>query len=142
VWTLAWAGFLSGQILFLGHEPWGRYIAGVDHVAPIQAELAQLPPDTTIYSVGRYEQALPFYLRHTLVLVEHPDELQFGLQQEPHLWIPKRADFVKQWLEHQKNGVTALAIMRPDIYEEFVDQGIPMRVISQDPRRVIVSSKL
>lgn len=142
VWVLAWAGFLSGQILFLGHEPWGRYIAGADHVAPIQAELAKLPPDTLIYSVGRYEQSLPFYLRHTLVLVEHPDELEFGLQQEPHLWIPKRADFVKQWLAHQANGVTALAIIQPDMYAEFVQQGVPMRVISQDPKRVIVSSKV
>jgi len=139
VWVLAWAGFLSGQLLFLGHDPWGRYIAGVDHVAAIEAELK---PGTTIYAVGRYEQALPFYLRHTFVLVEHPDELEFGLQQEPHLWIPKRADFVKQWLAHQANGVTALAIIRPEIYNDFVKQGIPMRVISQDPKRVIVASRV
>lgn len=139
VWMLAWAGLTSGQLLFLGHDSWGRHLAGVDHVPAIQAELK---PDTIIYSVGRYEQSLPFYLRHTLVLVEHPDELAFGLQQEPQLWIPKRADFVKQWLVHQANGVTALAILNPDIYDEFVRQGIPMRVISEDPRRVIVSSKV
>jgi hypothetical protein len=142
IWVLAWAGFLSGQILFLGHEPWGRYIAGADMIAPVQAELAKLPPDTTIYAVGRYEQSLPFYLRHTFVLVEHPDELEFGLQQEPHLWIPKRADFVKKWLELQAEGVTALAIINPKIYEEFAEQKIPMRVISQDPKRVIVSSNI
>jgi len=137
VWVLAWAGFLSGQILFLGHDPWGRYMAGVNHIAAINAELK---PETTIYAVGRYEQALPFYLRHTLVLVEHADEMAFGLQQEPHLWIPKRADFVKKWLTHQADGVTALAIISPQIYDEFVKQGIPMRLISRDPRRVIVAS--
>ncbi|PRC92263.1 glycosyltransferase family 39 protein [Solimicrobium silvestre] len=139
IWVLAWAGFLSGQILMMGHEPWGRYIAGTEHLAAIQAELK---PETSIYAVGRYEQSLPFYLRHTTILVEHPDEMEFGLQYEPQLWIPKREDFVKQWLDHQANGVAALAIIRPDIYDAFVQQGIPMRVIAQDPRRVIVSSKL
>lgn len=139
VWVLAWAGFLSAQILFLGHDPWGRYIAGIDHVPTIQAELA---PDTPIYAVGRYEQSLPFYLRRTFVLVEHADELEFGLQQEPHLWLPTRAAFVQQWLAHQANGTPAIAIIQPKIYEEFVQQGVPMRVVSQDPKRVIVASKL
>ena len=51
-----------------------------------------------------------------------------------------RAEFVKKWLADQANGVAALAIINPPIYEQFVQQGIAMRVISQDPRRVIVSS--
>ncbi len=141
VWILAWAGFISGQLVMLGHEPWGRYIAGVDHLAAVQAELAANKSDTPIYSVGRYEQSLPFYLRHTTILVEHPDEMAFGLEHEPQLWIPNRADFVKQWLKHRARGEAALAIIRPDIYTGLMQQGIPMHVISQDPRRVIVSSK-
>ncbi|MET3120695.1 4-amino-4-deoxy-L-arabinose transferase-like glycosyltransferase [Oxalobacteraceae bacterium GrIS 2.11] len=139
VWVLAWAGFLCGQLLMLGHEPWGRYIAGTEHLTAIKAELT---PTMPLYAVGRYEQALPFYLQHTTILVEHPDEMEFGLQYEPQLWIPKRADFVQQWLNDQSQGITAMAIMRPDIYAEFIQQGIPMRLIAQDPRRVIVSSKL
>ncbi len=139
VWLLAWSGFMAGQLLMLGYEPWGRYIAGVEHLAAIQQELK---PETPLYAVGQYEQALPFYLRHTMILVEHPDEMEFGLQHEPQLWIPKRDDFVQQWLAHQKTGITAMAILRPDIYRTFSGQGLPMRVLSQDPRRVIVSSKL
>ena len=123
----------------LGHEPWGRYIAGTDHLAVIQAELK---PETVLYSVGRYEQSLPFYLRHTTVLVEHPDELEFGLEQEPQLWVPKRTEFIRQWQQHAASGVAAMAIMRPDIYEELQQQKVPMRVIMRDPRRVIVSSQL
>lgn len=139
VWIMAWAGFIGGQVLMLGHEPWGRYLAGADHLAAVKVELT---PETTLYSVGRYEQVIPFYLRHTFVLVEHPDELSFGLEHEPHLWIPKREDFVKQWLEHQANGVPAIALIRPDIYESFVEQGIPMRVLSKDSRRIFVSSDI
>jgi hypothetical protein len=139
IWVLAWAGFLSGQILMLGHEPWGRYIAGTEHLAAVQAELT---PDMPLYAVGQYEQALPFYLRHTTILVKHPDEMEFGLQQEPQLWIPKLEDFVDKWRAFQASGVTAMAIINPEIYADFVQQGLPMRIISQDPRRVIVSSKL
>lgn len=139
VWILAWSGFIGGQLLMLGHEPWGRYIAGTDHLPVIEAELK---PDTVLYSVGRYEQSLPFYLRHTTVLVEHPDELEFGLEQQPQLWIPERAEFVRQWKQHAASGVAAMAIMRPEIFEALQQQGVPMRVIMRDPRRVIVSSQL
>jgi hypothetical protein len=32
-------------------------------------------PETPIYLVGRYEQALTFYLRRTMTLVQHADEM-------------------------------------------------------------------
>ncbi|MCU6433395.1 glycosyltransferase family 39 protein [Undibacterium sp. Jales W-56] len=139
VLTLAVASFIAWQALFLGHEPLGRYSAGLQHVAAIQAELT---PTTPIYAVGRYEQALPFYLQRTLILVEHPDEMEFGLQQQPELWIPKRADFVAKWRDYSVSGKAAVAIIRTDIYEKFVQEQVPMRVIGQDPRRVIVSNLL
>ena len=139
VWILAWSGFVCGQLLLLGYEPWGSYRAGTEHLAAIQSELT---PTMPLYAVGQYEQSLPFYLRHTTILVEHPDEMEFGLEHEPQLWIPKRSDFVRQWLEDQAQGIPAMAILRPDIYTEFLQQGIPMRLISQDPRRVIVSSNM
>lgn len=136
--VLAAAGFVAGQIALLGHEPWGRYLAGVEHVPAIQAELKQ--PDTPIYAVGRYEQALPFYLRHTVILVEHADEMEFGLQQQPELWIARREDFITQWQARQNQGQPALAILRTDIYAELKQQNFPMRVIAQDPKRVIVAN--
>lgn len=134
--TLAVTGFLAGQIAFLGHNPWGKYIAGSEYVSKIQAELKQ--PDTPIYAVGRYEQALPFYLQRTMTLVEFPDEMEFGLEQEPQLWIPKREDFIKKWRSHQARSESAVAILRNDIYEELKQTDFPMRVIAQDPRRVII----
>lgn len=134
---LALSGFLAGQIAFLGHDPWGKYIAGTAHIPAIQAELKN--PDTPVYAVGRYEQALPFYLQHQLILVEFPDEMEFGLQQQPELWIPKREDFVTRWLKHQQNGEAAVAILRTDIYHDFQNQHLPMRVIGEDPKRVIIA---
>ncbi len=137
--TLATAGFFAWQALFLGHEPLGRYGAGLQHIAEIQAELT---PATQIFAVGRYEQSLPFYLHRTVTLVEHPDEMAFGLGIQPELWIPKREDFVKKWREDSLSGKADIAILRTDIYAAFVKQELPMRLIAEDPKRVIVSNIL
>ena len=137
--AIAVAGYCLIQALTLGHEPLGRYAAGTDHVAAINAEMT---PATVIYAVDRYEQALPFYLRRTMTMVAHPDELEFGLQQQPALWIPTVDGFVKIWLEGHASGRNALAIMPPATFENLTRRGVPMRVIGQDPRRVIVSNQL
>lgn len=135
--SLAVSGFLAGQVLMLGYEPWGQYRAGLSYVKTIQAELK---PDSPLYSVGQYEQCLPFYLGRTLTLVEFPDELSFGLQQQPELWIEKREDFVKKWRADTLSGIASVAIIRESIYQDFLKESLPMRVIGQDTKRVIVSN--
>lgn len=133
---LACTVYLAGQALFLGHETWGKYNAGVYHLKAIQAELK---PDTPIFSVGRYEQALPFYLQRTTILVEHPDEMQFGVGIQPELWIPKQTDFVLKWRDMHAKRQNAVAFVRQEIYDDFLKQGLPMRVIGHDPKRVIIA---
>lgn len=135
--VLAMAGFVAGQALFMGHDSWGRYSAGLPHVTAIQAELK---PETPLYGVGLYEQSLPFYLARTMILVEETDELGFGLAQQPELWIAKRADFEQKWRADHLAGKAAIAIIRPTVYEELRQQQLPMRVIAQDPKRIIVSN--
>ncbi len=137
--ALAVAAFASGQILMLGHEPLGRYKAGLDHVPAIAAELT---PQTPIFLVRLYEQSLPFYLRRTMTLVEHADEMEFGVKQEPQLWIPTRAEFIAKWNALHVDGKKAIAIVHPDAYDALKKQGLPMRVIAQDPRRIIVTNDI
>ncbi len=136
---LAITGFMSGQMLMLGHEPMGRYAAGVAHLPALEAELT---PQTPLYIVGRYEQSLPFYLGRTMTMVQHADELEFGLQQQPELWLPTREAFMQVWLRNHASGTATVAILSRDAYDQFVRAGLPMRVIGDDPRRVIVSSLL
>jgi 4-amino-4-deoxy-L-arabinose transferase-like glycosyltransferase len=131
--TLAATGFICGQLLTLGTEPHGNYRAGLPMVPAIAAELT---PQTTLYGLGLYDQTLPFYLRRTMILVEHQDELEFGLSQEPQRWIPNREDFIKQWT----TGPKAVAITRPEIYADLQKRGIPMRVITQDGRRIAITN--
>ena len=47
---LAVTAFMAGQMLMLGHEPLGRYAAGVDHLPALRAALT---PATKLYVVGK-----------------------------------------------------------------------------------------
>lgn len=136
--VLAATSFVSGQVLMLGHEPLGRYKAGVGHVAAIAAELT---PQTPIYLVGLYEQSLPFYLRRTLILVGHADEMAFGLKHEPQLWLPSVEAFIEKWQAGHINGRKAVAILHPNIFSALQKRDVPMRIIAQDPRRIIVTNE-
>ncbi|HEY4319143.1 MAG TPA: glycosyltransferase family 39 protein [Herbaspirillum sp.] len=135
---LAAAGFLAGQIVIVGHDPQGRYSAGVDHLPAIRAALT---PDTQMYLVGRYEQALPFYLQRTMTLVAHTDEMEFGLQQEPQLWIPTIEAFAQRWQADDAAGKKEMAIVAPELYPQLRQLGLKMHVIGSDPRRIIVDNQ-
>ncbi|WMW82486.1 glycosyltransferase family 39 protein [Undibacterium cyanobacteriorum] len=134
--VLALSAYLAGQVVFIGHDQWGKYSAGVYHLPAINAELKS---DTPIFAVGRYEQSLPFYLRRTTILVEHPDEMQFGLSIQPELWIPKRSDFILKWRAMAEQNKSAVAFLSPAVYQDLQAQAVPMRVIGEDPKRVIIA---
>lgn len=132
--ALAVSGFLGGQLLMLGSDTYGQYRAGVLLVPAMQAELT---PDTALYAIGTYEQSLPFYLRHTFVTVgETNDELDFGVCQQPNLYLPTLDAFLQHWNSNQK----ALAILKPDMYQSLQQLGVPMRLVTQDPRRVVIAN--
>jgi 4-amino-4-deoxy-L-arabinose transferase-like glycosyltransferase len=131
--ALAIGGFLAGQLAILATEDYGRYRSGLPLVPAIQAELT---PGVPLYSVGMYDQTLPFYLRRTMTLVEHADELEFGLQQEPQLWFPTLDGFIVQWA----NGKKAVAITRPEVYADLQKRGVPMRLITSDARRIVIAN--
>ncbi|HEX7645585.1 MAG TPA: glycosyltransferase family 39 protein [Burkholderiaceae bacterium] len=133
--ALAAGGFFFGQLVILGTEAYGQYRAGYLLVPAISAELT---PETTLYTIGTYEQSLPFYLRHTMVTVgETNDELDFGRRQEPQLGLKDVDAFIPLW----NNGQKAIAIMRPKDYEELLQRGVKMRIVAQDPRRIVVTNQ-
>jgi 4-amino-4-deoxy-L-arabinose transferase-like glycosyltransferase len=135
--SIAFGAYLAGQGVFLGHDAWGKYNAGIYHLDVIKA---QLKAETKIYAVGLYEQALPFYLERTLILVEHPDEMAFGLMHEPDRWVPKQKDFVKLWNAQAERGEKSLAIIRPREMDKLKQLGIKVHIIAEDPKRIIVSN--
>jgi hypothetical protein len=93
-----------------------------------------LKPGVPFYSVGGYEQTLPFYIKRTVTLVDYQDEMAFGLQQEPQLWIADLADFERRWRSHDY----ALAVMGLEMYEQLENERLPMQLIARDTERVFV----
>ncbi len=129
--VLAIASFVALSAVTLGHEKLGRSNSAHHIALQIKPLLA---PGVPFYSVAMYEQTLPFYLDRTVTLVQYRDELGFGLDQEPQLWIPTIDEFRTRWLADQD----AFAVMGPDTYELMKAGGLPMAVAARDTRRVIV----
>ncbi len=88
-----------------------------------------------IYSVDTYDQTLDYYLGRTVTLVAFQDELSFGLNLEPGDSIPTLEKFRSVW--QQDTGATAF--MEPAMFRTLTRMGLPMRVLYQDTRRVIVA---
>jgi 4-amino-4-deoxy-L-arabinose transferase-like glycosyltransferase len=128
------AWLLLGTIAGIGHDVFGRLSSGAPLAPAIKAQMAKLPADTPFYSVGVLDHTLPFYIGHTMTMVEHPDELAFGVSVEPQKWLPS----VEAWVERWKADRYALALIPPSTYERLLKEGLPMQVVAQDSRRVIV----
>ena len=129
----ALAVFVGTTVALVGHETLGRSSSGIDLVPAMRARLT---PEMPLYGVKLLDHTLPFYLGHTLVMVETPDELEFGTQQEPDKWLPTLQAFRERWL----HGPHALAVMRLDTFSQLKHDGLPMTEIGRDTRRVVVAN--
>jgi 4-amino-4-deoxy-L-arabinose transferase-like glycosyltransferase len=129
--ALAAGGLGCAQLILTGH----------DSLAPasssyylVQKVRPYLKPDLPFYSLGVYEQTLPFYIKRTVTLVEARDELSFGINQEPDKWVPDFEEFSRRWRTHAE----ALAIMHPNSLAYFDQRQLPYEVIGRDTRRLVV----
>ena len=132
--TFGFAWLLFGTIGGTGHEVFGRLSSGAPIAPAIKAAIAKLPPDTPFYSVDVLDHTLPFYIDHTMIMVQHADELAFGISVEPQKWVPT----VDAWIPRWEADRYALALMSPARYDQLLAQHVPMQVVVRDPRRVIV----
>jgi 4-amino-4-deoxy-L-arabinose transferase-like glycosyltransferase len=137
VLTLAIAGFASVQLILTGFESYGKMRAG--KVLALKM-LPELQADTPVYSVGLYEQSMTFYLGRTVTLVDYWDEFTFGLRQQPELSIPTVDGFVERWNAHRAANVKAMAIISSEAYEQLKGRGVPMRVVAEDTRRMVITN--
>ena len=123
--------FLCALIAGTGHETLGRAVSGIDLVKQVKADI---PQKTNFYSVRILDHTVPFYLGRTMTMVEFPDELEFGVKQQPELWLPTLDAFIERWKEDQ----TAYALMVPEQYVALQKLNVPMQEVGRDSRRVIV----
>jgi len=131
--AIALTALLAMQSIISGHDLLSR-TTSTYHLA--QQVKPHLKPGVPFYSVGIYEQTLPFYLDRTLTLVDYQDEMAFGIEQEPHKWIADIPSFEQKW----RLEAYALAIMNPETYQQLKAHGMPMKEIARDTRRVVVTT--
>jgi 4-amino-4-deoxy-L-arabinose transferase-like glycosyltransferase len=125
---------LAFKVLLLGFQTLSPVQSAHELARAIDAEVGREAP---VYSVSRYDQPLPFYLRRTVVLVNFRGELEFGLEQEPQRGIRDLESFRERWRSEEQ----AAAVFGTDDYRSMLATGLPMRVIYEDPRRVAVARR-
>jgi 4-amino-4-deoxy-L-arabinose transferase-like glycosyltransferase len=125
------AALISWQFAWIGYETQSPQQSTYDIAQKIRLHLK---PDTPIYNVGTYDQALPFYLQRTVTLVNYQDELALGIKQEPQKWIPTVAEFIGKWYQDE----AAIALMPTHVYRSLQKEHLLMQVIADDGRRVII----
>jgi hypothetical protein len=80
---------------------------------------------------------VPFYLRRPTTFVSYRDEFALGLDAEPDRGFATEAAWIPVW-----DGLAqGYAMMPVGDYERLAAQGVPMRVLARDPRRVVVSRR-
>lgn len=128
-------GWYGGCALAIG---WAAAAAAPLYSAAPMAEhlAARLPVPSRIYSVRTYEQTLPFYLGRTLDVVDYQGELEFGMRLDPARAISLE-DFVARW----RADPDACAIMLRADYDRLLSTGLPMTILMQDPRYVLVARR-
>ncbi|MGF6757888.1 glycosyltransferase family 39 protein [Paraburkholderia sp. GAS42] len=134
--TVAFAAgwVLLGTIAGTGHDVFGRLSSGAPLAPAVRAAIAKLPPDAPFYSVGVLDHTMPFYVGHTMIMVENPDELRFGVTVEPQKWVPTVAEWIQRW----NSEPYALALMTTQRFNDLSARHVPMQVVARDSRRVIV----
>ncbi|MFZ4535309.1 phospholipid carrier-dependent glycosyltransferase [Propionivibrio sp.] len=146
--ALAWH-FLSSErtlpavMLLVAGSLWGVLIgsAGYDEFGQIKSSKRvveqvrpYLRPDMEIFSVRNYEQTFPFYLQRPVILVDYRDEFAFGQRVEPNKSIPTVGEFIERW----QAAPHAMAMLDERIFHDLQQQGVSMKPVYQDVRRMVV----
>ncbi|HLZ97869.1 MAG TPA: phospholipid carrier-dependent glycosyltransferase [Steroidobacteraceae bacterium] len=96
-----------------------------------------VPREMPIYSIGIYDQTLPFYWRHTVKLVAYRGELDFGLRRAPEAELPSVAAFVDEW----RRLPDGYAVMEKSMFDDLEGEGVPMREVARDVHRVLAARR-
>ncbi|HMA30488.1 MAG TPA: hypothetical protein VKT00_01605, partial [Casimicrobiaceae bacterium] len=136
--VIAISTMLSMQAFFKGSDVFRATRSAADLVTALEnASDPTYDRSAPFYQVRMYDQTLPFYLRRTTTLVAYRDEMSMGLDIQPELAIPKVADWIPRW-EALAQGY---ALMSPETRAMLAKEGVPMRVVASDSRRVLVERR-
>ena len=102
----------------------------------VRAVKAYNLPGVPVYSVGGYQQTLPFYLRRTMILVAYQGELAFGIEHArgplEGRYMASLQDFAAAWRTHSRG----LAFVPRPVLPKVEALGIHYRIVAENPRWV------
>jgi 4-amino-4-deoxy-L-arabinose transferase-like glycosyltransferase len=137
IWGYCCLG-LAGLIAALSGLHGASSLAAFNSAGPwVASWQGQIQDHSRIFSINTYDQTLDFYLDRTVTLVNFEDELGFGLKQEPHRSIPDIKDFLNTWGTQPGD----IAIFEIGQMAPLKEAGMPMHVLAQSTRHVVVSFK-
>lgn len=127
--VISLGGLIGVQVAMYGAQALMPLHSAERMVNALPAEAAEVP----FYTVGTYDQTLPFYLKRTVMLVAYEDEFKFGGEQEPGR-ILTQAEFVQHWQQQPQ----AFALMTQEIYQRYLSQNLPMESVFAEYGQVVV----
>jgi 4-amino-4-deoxy-L-arabinose transferase-like glycosyltransferase len=130
--ALSVAALTAWQLAITGHDALSPSFSAAQFSRHVNA---QVPRACPLYSVRTYDQTLAFYTRRTSTLVAFSDEMDFGLRQQPDLWLADLDAFDAEW----RRGGCRFAFMEPSTLDELVGRGLPLREVARDTRRVLIA---
>ncbi len=119
-------------------------VAGFDAFSPMRStsailqaaqQAAPFAAGAPFYQVEMHDQTVPFYLGRATRGVAFRQELSLGIDAEPSKQIPTVAAWVDEW----RSLTDGYAILGPELQARLAAEGVPMRELARDPRRVVVS---
>jgi 4-amino-4-deoxy-L-arabinose transferase-like glycosyltransferase len=122
---------------------WLLLVRAAALVAPIYSGIGlanAFPPNeqgAPLYTLGTYDQTLPFYLRRTVTLVGYRGELEYGLKRAPEREIANVEEFLPVWLSQG----SAFAVMENDMFAKLEKRGVPMHKVGGNLDKVLVSRR-
>lgn len=130
-------GMLGCQLAAVTAHRIDAYFSAERLIEEISGGEARRPfaPADPFYSVDLFDQSVPFYLGRTVILVKEQGEVAWGIARTPDNFIPDIETFAARWRSERH----AYAIMSRDTYDALVARRLPMHVLAQDGRRIVVT---
>jgi 4-amino-4-deoxy-L-arabinose transferase-like glycosyltransferase len=137
VLALSLATLAAVQLALHGYDEFRTTRSSRDILRAAEAANGPLDPRVPFYHVHMYDQTVPWLLGRTTTFVAYRDEFALGQDAEP----AKAFATENQWFPAWSALEQGYAMMPPSDYERYAAQGLPMRVLARDARRVIVSRR-
>ena len=132
--SVAFAHFVALTLVMQAHDGFGQLKSAA---ALTRTLLPLIEKDTPVFAVRSYDQTLPFYLRRNVVLVDYIDEFDYGQRHEPGKSLATLEEFMGRWQSLSQGA----AYMTRETWRELRDRDVPMRVVFEDSRRLVVTKR-